>query len=101
MFEPTKSRYMTRGFAVTIPLRVQYALWNMINDIPEKVEKDYLQVFRLQVTEDGITVTQHQEVPEYRKTIKLKRVDSAHFEDCKVFIIDDGARVTAMLAEEY
>lgn len=72
-------------------------MWALIAQLPEP--KDYLQVFRLSVSDDGSQhIIHEQEEPEYRKEYDIK-IDSPI--NAKVYVIDDGDHSTMLLAEEY
>lgn len=70
MFEPHKPRYCTRGIADELPLELQGFLWNILEQQKELHEMDYLQVFRLEVDEEGTLWTHYsQEQPPYEKAM--------------------------------
>ena len=97
MFEKSKGRFLTRGVDEKIPRDIQLFLWEAINQMPEP--KDYLQVFRLSVS-NGLQVIHHStEQPEFEMTYVLATVDT-HITE-KVYVIDDGDHCTMLLAEEY
>ena len=61
-------RYLTRGVQAEIPLELQLFMWYLINQLLEP--KDYLQVFRLSVSEKGNQhIVHEQEVPAYKQRI--------------------------------
>ncbi len=80
-----------------IPEPLQLLLWLMADD---PVEQDYIQVFDLQKTEDGILICHSQEVPFYENVVKVKYEAEFGFKE-KVYIIDDKTHSTMLLAEEY
>ena len=91
------SRYLTRGVQDTIPLELQFLMWNALNAIPEP--KDYFQVFRLSVL-NGIQCIEHeQEEPPFKREYLLPTIETPITE--KVYIIDDGDHSTMLLAVEY
>lgn len=93
----TGQRYLTRGVQAEIPLELQLFMWYLINQLPEP--KDYLQVFRLSVSDKGTQrIVHEQEEPEYRKEYDIQ-VDTSI--NAKVNVIDDGDHCTMLLAEEY
>ena len=91
-----KSRYLTRGVQAEIPFELQLVMWSCIDELPEP--KDYLQVFRLSVSDDMQIVTHEQEEPTYSKEYRLNTGTSI---TKKVYVIDDGDYCTMLLAEEY
>lgn len=102
MFE-SNSRYITRGVQEEIPLEFQLFMWSCIDTLKEQgKELDYLQVFELTGKGgEGISlqiIEHRQEVPKYRKSYVVPCGEPI---TAKVFVIDDGAYSTIMLAEEY
>ena len=49
-----ENRYITRGINEKIDLQLQILLWSLVDDL--KVEKDYLQVFKLSRVGDVINI---------------------------------------------
>lgn len=93
----TGQRYLTRGVQSEIPFELQLFMWALIAQLPEP--KDYLQVFRLSVSDKGTQrIVHEQEEPEYRKEYDIQ-VDTPI--NAKVYVIDDGDHCTMLLAEEY
>ena len=105
-------KYMTIGFSSTVPAKVQFFIFEMIEKIildlsALGLEVDYLQVFDLErIVEKGKVyqrITHHQEQPEY-KFITSFTCDEAM--DEKIFVISsytgEGEEYsTAMLSSEY
>ena len=93
----TGQRYLTRGVQAEIPFELQLFMWALIAQLPEP--KDYLQVFRLSVSDKGTQrIVHEQEEPEYRKEYDIL-VDTPI--NAKVYVIDDNDHSTMLLAEEY
>ena len=90
-------RYATIGFR-DIPMDLQLTIFDLIDELKEKMKLDYLQVFEL--TGEGYvqTIEHRMENPEYNKTYRFVYSDPI---TAKIFVIDDGTYTTAMLAEEY
>ena len=63
-------RYSTRGISETVPILTQIILWNCIDSM--KVEKDYLQVFKLTAENNTQHVTHSQEEPAYEHTFDFR-----------------------------
>ncbi|MCU7192208.1 DUF960 domain-containing protein, partial [Turicibacter sanguinis] len=60
---------------------------------------DYLQVFELKAIDKQTQQIKHrQEVPKYKKVYQLRSINPI---EQKIFIIDEGAYATMLLAEEY
>jgi hypothetical protein len=102
MFE-SDSRYITCGVQKGIATELQVFMWNCINELRKLgKEMDYLQVFELtsEEGEDGLVqrIEHRQEIPEFRKTYVVLCEEPI---TAKIFVIDDGAYSTMLLAEEY
>lgn len=93
-------RFLTPGVQIEIPLALQFALWQLIDTMP--VEKDCLQVFRLERVmrnDRSIQKISHsQEIPPYKKEYLLALDKPLTL---KIFVIDDGEHSTMMLCDEY
>ncbi|WIW70294.1 DUF960 family protein [Anaerosinus gibii] len=94
-------RYLTKGIGSTLPILTQIKIWQAINAMKVS-KKDHLQVFCLSKmnTKDGIRqkIIHRQEEPKYQRTFLID-VDKAV--ETKIFVIDDGANATMLLADEY
>ena len=82
-----------------IDLQLQILLWSLVDNL--KIEKDYLQVFKLSRAGDVINIEHTQEVPEYKSFIKINAKDLEFNEDIKIYVIDSGVYSTMLLPEEY
>lgn len=87
---------MTKGVMSEIPFALQLFLWLLIEKLPEP--KDYLQVFRLSVCDNGQHIVHEQKEPSYHKEYDCQ-IDNPV--TAKVYVIDDGDHSTMLLAEEY
>ena len=97
-----ESRYITRGANEKLDLRLQLILWSMIDKLNEEgKELDYLQVFKVRKSKEGIVIEHSQEVPEYKEKYVIALDDIEINESIKVFFIDDYKYSTMMLAREY
>ena len=94
-----ENRYITRGVNEKIDLSLQILLWNLVDDL--KVEKDYLQVFKLSRTGEVINIEHIQEVLEYKSFIKVNAKDLEFKEEMKIYVIYSGIYSTMLLSEEY
>lgn len=66
----SSKRYFTRGVQAEIPFDLQMFMWFLVTILPEP--KDYLQVFRLSVSEKGNQHIIHkQEVPAYSREYEI------------------------------
>ena len=98
----TNKRYITCRISRVIPNEIQSALWSMIDNLRAStdIEVDYLQVFRLSIQNGKQKIIHRQEEPVYRNEILVAFIWNP-VENAKIFVIDDGAHSTMMLAEEY
>ena len=93
----SNQRYLTRGVQADIPFELQLFMWRCIDRLPE--ERDYFQVFELEIT-GGIQRIHHfSEQPEYSMEYLLPTVTNPV--TAKVYVIDDSDHSTMLLAEEY
>lgn len=95
----TNERYMTRGVQETVPQYLQNLLWFLIDSMQTE-SKDYLQVFALSERDGKQHIIHTQEQPPYQQE---QSVDNGGFAVVtgKIFVIDDTAHSTILLAEEY
>lgn len=89
------NRYITKGVQSEIPAVLQLFMFDCISVIPEK---DYLQIFRLSVTNDKQKIIHEQEEPEFKREYILNIPEPI---TAKVYVIDDEDHCTMLLAEEY
>ena len=89
-------RFLTRGVQAEVPMELQLFLWNCIDQLPE--ERDYFQIFKLDVHNGKQHIHHFSEQPEYSKEYTI---DLASPVNQKVYVIDDTDHSTMLLAEEY
>ena len=89
-------RFLTRGVQAEIPIELQLFLWNCIDQLPQ--ERDYFQVFKLDVANGKHHIHNISEQPEYSQDYMI---DIANPVNQKVYVIDDIDHSTMLLAEEY
>ena len=89
-------RFLTRGVQAEIPIELQLFLWHCIDNLPE--ERDYFQVFKLDVANGKQHIHHFSEQPEYSQDYMI---DLANPVNQKVYVIDDNDHSTMLLAEEY
>ncbi len=103
MYKFDGKRYLTKGVNEQIPLALQIALWAKIEELRNvDIEMDYLQVFKLEMITNPISllkVTHSQEQPLYKKEYVVENMEIE--ENLTVFVIDDVEHVTMLLASEY
>lgn len=92
-------RYMTKGIQTFLRPDVQILLWDLIDGLD--IEKDYLQVFKLEMKEKDLKLTHQQENPDYSAAYTVKVENFSLPQDEKIFVIDDGEYSTMMFASEY
>lgn len=93
-----ENRYITRGVNEKLDLPLQILLWNLVDDL--KIEKDYLQVFKLSRVGDIVNIEHTQEVPDYKSCIKVYAKDLEFDGNKKVYLIDSQDYSTMLLADE-
>ena len=75
-------RYLTKGVQTTIPLELQLFMWKLIEELSEP--KDYLQVFRLSVSDNGNQhIIHEQEEPAPAAAAMILRIRSSVTLDIK------------------
>lgn len=89
--------FLTSGISARIPPLLQLIMWEMAENMEQA---DYLQIFELEKTADGILILHKQEVPPYEHTFLLRDFNIPEHNE-KVYIIDDETHSTMLLAEEY
>ena len=92
-------RFLTRGVQAKIPVELQLFLWNCIDQLPE--ERDYFQVFKLDVSNGKQHIHHFSEQPEYSKEYMIDLANTEKPITAKVHVIDDIDHSTMLLAEEY
>lgn len=97
------SRYVTRGVNEEIDIRLQLIMWSMIDKLKdkEKVELDYIQVFKIRKEGNNVVINQSQEVPEYSCTDEIEIEDIQIDDEIKVYVIDSGEYSTMLFPSEY
>jgi hypothetical protein len=102
------TRFITRGIQSGIPISLITELWKVLDKFLETtIQKDYLQVFKLTITENNLALEHFQEEPNYRQNLllgvqlrnELMKINSS--KEIKIYVIDDEDHSTMLLAEEY
>lgn len=99
-----ENRYETRGINQKLDIRYRLLIWQLIDELGESQELDYLQVFKFEERKDdngcvSKFLVHTQEVPEYKMEHVLDLTDN--FVEGTVFVIDDGDHSTMLWADEY
>ena len=89
-------RFLTRGVQAEIPVELQLFLWHCIDQLPE--ERDYFQVFKLDMCNGKQHIHHFSEQPEYSQDYVIALANPVNQ---KVYVIDDNDHSTMLLAEEY
>lgn len=97
-----ENRYVTKGVSENVDIRLQIIIWNLVDELKEQMEVDYLQIFNIsQINKSRIEITHKQEIPEYKAIYEIDRQDIVLENDAKIYVIDDVEYSTMILAEEY
>lgn len=96
-----ENRYVSRQVNEVIPIQLQILMWSMIDDLKDKKELDYLQIFRLKIKGEIVEIEHEQEVPKYKKQYKVDKVMFPIEHDMKIYVIDSVDYSTMIFAEEY
>ena len=91
------SRYLTKGVQTEIPFELQILMWGCIDSLPQ--ERDYFQVFELEIINCIQRIHHFSEQPEYSMEYLIPTI--ANPITAKIYVIDDGEHSTMLLAEEY
>ena len=110
MFDEHTPRYLSRDTAEYIPTEIHMFLYRIIENLREKKQLDYLQVFELELADDEkmLEVRHKQEEPEHNELhFMVVPVDVEYFvknkdkwNGKKIYIIDDGVAVTTVFPYE-
>ena len=90
-----ENRYVTRGVSDEVDIRLQLAMWTLIDILKDKgkVEIDYLQIF--------IKIQHEQEIPKY-KSVHMIDVDDIQLDnEVKIYVIDSEEYSTMLYPSEY
>lgn len=97
-----ENRYVTKGVNENLDIRLQFRIWNLIDELKEQMEVDYLQIFRVsQINKNRIKITHEQEVPEYKAEYEIELQGFVLEHDAKIYVIDQTDYSMMLFAEEY
>ena len=98
-----ENRYVTRGVSDEVYIRLQLAMWTLIDILKDKgkVEIDYLQIFKLKKENRFIKIQHEQEIPKY-KSVHMIDVDDIQLDnEVKIYVIDSEEYSTMLYPSEY
>lgn len=98
-----ENRYVTRGVSDEVDIRLQLAMWTLIDILKDKgkVEIDYLQIFKLKKENRFIKIKHEQEIPKY-KSVHMIDVDDIQLDnEVKIYVIDSEEYSTMLYPSEY
>ncbi len=97
-----ENRYVSREANSVIDIRLQLIMWNLIDELKEKKEVDYLQIFRISKEDDKKIIIDHeQEVPKYKEKYVVELSDIEINGVIKIYVIDSNEYSTLILASDY
>ncbi|UZP04715.1 hypothetical protein JW813_06810 [Clostridium botulinum] len=98
-----KGRYLTRGINEEVDIRIQLAVWTLIDILNNDtdIEVDYLQIFKVRKDGNFVRIQHEQECPKY-KSIHMIDADDIQIDgQIKIYVIDSGEYATMLFPNEY
>lgn len=89
-------RVITKNIQKKLPHDLIQLIWEFYDQAYQEIEIDDYQFFKIETVGDKTTLKMWEEEP---PAMKIKSIP--HYEDCEVWIINDGNVVTMLLPEEY
>jgi len=97
-----ENRYVSREANLLIDIRLQLIIWNLIDELKDKKEVDYLQIFRISKEDNKKIIIEHeQEVPKYKEKYFIELSDIEITIAIKIYVIDSVEYSTMILVSEY
>ena len=98
-----ENRYVTRGVSDEVDIRLQLAMWTLIDILKDKgkVEIDYLQIFKLKKENRFIKIQHDQEIPKYKRVHMIDVDDIQLDNEVKIYVIDSEEYSTMLYPSEY
>ncbi|WP_234122559.1 DUF960 family protein [Clostridium hydrogenum] len=97
-----ENRYVSRVANLAIDIRLQLIMWNLIDELKNKVKVDYLQIFKISKEGNNKIIIEHeQEVSKYKEKYSIELSDIEITDVIKVYVIDSINYVTMILQEDY
>lgn len=89
-------RVITKNIQKKLPNDLIQLIWRFYDQAYQETEIDDYQFFKIETAGNKTTMKMWQEEP---KAMKIKSIP--HYEDCEVWIINDGNVVTMLFPEDY
>lgn len=89
-------RIVTKKINTKLSYELKLLIWNFYDEGYQNIAMDDYQFFKIEQIEGKTKLKMWQEEP---RAIKVKTIP--HFEECEVWIINDGNVVTMLFPEEY
>ena len=86
----------TKSIQDNLPISLIRILWDWYDEGYQNIVSDDYQFFQITQVRDKSKLKMWQEEP---KAMKIKSIP--HFEDCEIWIINDGNVVTMLFPDEY
>ncbi|WP_238917087.1 DUF960 family protein [Clostridium sp. YIM B02555] len=97
-----ENRHVSRGVNSVIDIRLQLIMWNLIDELKQKIEVDYLRIFRISKEDNKKIIIEHeQEVLKYKEKYSIELSDIEITGVIKIYVIDSIDYATIILAEGY
>ena len=89
-------KVVTKNIQKNLPNDLIQLIWRFYDQAYQETEIDDYQFFKIETAGNKTTMKMWQEEPE---AMKIKSIP--HYEDCEVWIINDGNVVTMLFPEDY
>lgn len=89
-------RVITKNIQKKLPNDLIQLIWRFYDQAYQETEIDDYHFFKIETAGNKTTMKMWQEEP---KAMKIKSIP--HYEDCEVWIINDGNVVTMLFPEDY
>lgn len=89
-------RIITKNIQEKLPEDLIHLIWEFYDGSYQEIKLDDYQFIKIKTQENKTTMKMWQEEPQAMKTKSIP-----HYEDCEVWIINDGNVVTMLFPEDY
>lgn len=89
-------KVITKNIQNNLPNDLKQLIWRFYDQAYQETEIDDYQFFKIENNGSKTTLKMWQEEP---KAMKIKSIP--HYEDCEVWIVNDGNVVTMLFPEDY